>query len=74
MGYGYTQIIVADQCSKRALVFELVAPPLEQILLGSKHLGMVPEDQYQNIGVLYVRKSFCSVARVTEPPKPTLRL
>ncbi len=38
--------LVADQCSKGALVFELVAPPLEQILLGSKHLGIVPEDPY----------------------------
>ncbi len=39
-------VIVADQCSKRALVFELVAPPLEQIISGSKHLGLVPEDAY----------------------------
>ncbi len=42
-------LLVADQCSKRALVFELVAPPpLEQILSVSKHLGLVPEDPDQN--------------------------
>ena len=40
-------LIVTDQCSKRALVFELVAPPLEQIFSGSKHLGMVPGDPYR---------------------------
>ncbi len=36
--------LVADQCSIRALVYELVASPLEQILSGLKHLGLAPED------------------------------
>ncbi len=63
--------IVADQRSKRALVFELVAPPppLEQILSVSKHLGLVPEDPY--IDVLCVRKSFCSGLGATETHRPT---
>ena len=39
---GSLSYVVADQCSKQALVFELVAPPLEQILSGSKRLGLVP--------------------------------
>ncbi len=68
-GINHLHPLVAHQCSKRALVFELVAPPLEQILLGSKHLG-----EYCYICVLCVRKSFCSVARATEPSNPPLRL
>ncbi len=41
--------VVADQCSKRALVFVLVAPSLEQILLGSKHLIKISESEGHDI-------------------------
>ena len=40
-------LIVADQCSKRALVFELVVHPWNKFFLWSKHLDMVPEDPYK---------------------------
>ena len=35
-----TSVLVYDQCQIRALVFELVAPPLEQLKTGSMHLSL----------------------------------
>ncbi len=39
-------LIVCSQWPVGALVFELVAPPLEQIKTGSMHFSSMPENPY----------------------------
>ncbi len=50
--------IVSSQWPAGALVFELVASPLEQIKTGSMHFSLMSENPY--IYVLCVRTFFCS--------------
>ncbi len=58
-------LLVCSQWPIRALVFELVAPPLEQISTESMHFNLMSENPYLTGG----KVDFCSDSHATKLKK-----